>query len=393
MTQRLRVGFVIELDPGWLGGINYFRNLITAIYDDPQRTIDAIFFIGRKADIGALSGLPVVETVRTPLLDRGTPANLARRLAKRISRRDLLLDRLLQEHRIDALSHSGVLGPGAHTPVAYWIADFQHIHLPEHFTDAERASRNAWFARVCAQSRIVIVSSEHAQADLVGLYPEVTQRAEVLRFVPELDVSKPLASFEELGRRYGFTSPYIYLPNQYWAHKNHQVVIEAIGLLAREGKEIRVVSTGNPADYRNPHHYETLCARIATLGIEDRYIRLGVVPYADLLALMRYSVCLINPSLFEGWSTTVEEARAMDKFIILSDIPVHREQSPAKSAFFDPHDARALAELMWERWHSPASDLAVDGLADDHVDRRRAFSRTYHQIMQRVTSGLERSAA
>lgn len=393
MSARTRVGFVIELDPGWLGGINYFRNLISAIYDDPQRTIDAVFFVGRNADLSALASLPEVETIRTPLLDRGTPHHMARRIAKRIVHRDLLLDRILTRHRIDVLSHSGVLGSSARTPVVYWIADFQHVHLPEHFTDEERASRNAWFGRVCAQSEVVIVSSENAQGDLIRLYPDVQPRSEVLRFVPELDVRKPFPPVEELSRRYGFATPYIYLPNQYWAHKNHQVVIEAIGLLAREGKEVRVVSTGNPVDYRNPNHYAALCEQIAALGIEDQYIRLGVVPYGDLLALMRYSVCLINPSLFEGWSTTVEEARAMDKFIILSDIPVHREQSPAKSGFFDPHDSRALASMMWERWLAVATETQVTSLAEDHVDRRLAFSRQYHHIVSRAISGISGAAA
>lgn len=46
---------------------------------------------------------------------------------------------------------------------------------------------------------------------------------------------------------------------------------------------------------------------------------LGLVPRSDVIALMRYSISLINPSFFEGWSTTVEEAKSMGKQIILSE--------------------------------------------------------------------------
>ena len=73
---------------------------------------------------------------------------------------------------------------------------------------------------------------------------------------------------------------------------------------------------------------------------------LGIVPYLDLMSLMRHSVAVINPSRFEGWSTTVEEAKSMGKSILLSDISVHREQAPDRAAFFSPDNPQALADAM-----------------------------------------------
>lgn len=46
--------------------------------------------------------------------------------------------------------------------------------------------------------------------------------------------------------------------------------------------------------------------------------------------LMKHAIAIINPSLFEGGSTTVEEAKSLLKVIILSGIPVHREQNPRR---------------------------------------------------------------
>ena len=60
---------------------------------------------------------------------------------------------------------------------------------------------------------------------------------------------------------------------------------------------------------------------------------------------MRASIAVINPSLIEGWSTTVEEAKSLGVPLILSDIPVHREQNQ-EVMFFDPRSARSLAETM-----------------------------------------------
>jgi glycosyltransferase involved in cell wall biosynthesis len=53
----------------------------------------------------------------------------------------------------------------------------------------------------------------------------------------------------------------------------------------------------------------------------------------------------VNPSRFEGWSTTVEEAKAVGTPMLLSDIPVHREQAP-HADFFGTDDAAAMADAI-----------------------------------------------
>jgi glycosyltransferase involved in cell wall biosynthesis len=61
---------------------------------------------------------------------------------------------------------------------------------------------------------------------------------------------------------------------------------------------------------------------------------LGLIPHEYIPALIRSCAALINPSTFEGWSTTVEEAKSMGTPMILSSLRVHREQSE-DALFFD----------------------------------------------------------
>ena len=72
---------------------------------------------------------------------------------------------------------------------------------------------------------------------------------------------------------------------------------------------------------------------------------LGVVPLDDVYKLNANCLCLINPSLFEGWSTTVEEAKSFGTPTILSNIPVHKEQLP-KSIFFNPYRYKELSAVL-----------------------------------------------
>ena len=67
---------------------------------------------------------------------------------------------------------------------------------------------------------------------------------------------------------------------------------------------------------------------------------LGMIPLDHVYALLRASVALINPSRFEGWSTTVEEAKSFGVPMILSDIDVHREQTGGAARYFGVDDAR-----------------------------------------------------
>ena len=73
---------------------------------------------------------------------------------------------------------------------------------------------------------------------------------------------------------------------------------------------------------------------------------LGLIERREQIVIMKNAHFLIQPSLFEGWGTVVEDAKVLDKTIILSDIEVHREQKNHKCVLFNPYDAGELAELI-----------------------------------------------
>jgi glycosyltransferase involved in cell wall biosynthesis len=67
---------------------------------------------------------------------------------------------------------------------------------------------------------------------------------------------------------------------------------------------------------------------------------------------MKHAVAVIQPSLFEGWSTVIEDAMAMNQSIIASDLEVNYEQLGEKGVFFDRNDAVALAFKVQEQFMS-----------------------------------------
>ena len=123
-------------------------------------------------------------------------------------------------------------------------------------------------------------------------------------------------------------------------------MVDALAKLREAGGRLVVAMTGHGVDPRAPEHLRQLRDRVKAEGLEEQALFLGSVPYAQLEALMRSAAALINPSRFEGWSTSVEEAKAIGLPMILSDIAVHREQAGGEALFFGPDDAAALARHL-----------------------------------------------
>ena len=389
----IRVGFVFLFHDGWLGGINYYRNLLTAIYAMPDRKIEAVIFTGLKTPAKRFADFPPVTIVRSRLFDRGSLPWLMRKVWQRIFLHDIFLERLLKKHSIAVLSHSGWLGKKADIPAIGWIPDFQHVRLPEFFDAKEVAIRNEYFSGLCRYCSAVIVSSFDALDDLRRFDPSGQSKAKVLQFVVAATKAQEiLPSRQALEEKYHFQGKYFLLPNQFWKHKNHQVVIEALGLLVEERRQVLVLATGNTQDHRHPKYFEVLMTRARVLGVAKLFCPLGLVPADDLAALMVHSSAIINPSYFEGWSTTVEEAKSLGKPVLLSDIPVHREQNPPWGNYFQPDNVKALAAMLWETWNKPTSDEVGNVATAQRVmdERRLEFAKQYQDIVFDVVEGQSR---
>ncbi|WP_052736483.1 glycosyltransferase family 4 protein [Aquincola tertiaricarbonis] len=384
------VAFTFAADgPDWQGGINYFQALFQALHADETKSVHPIVFLGSQADTAKYGFPDNVQIRRTRVLDRMSLPWLLNKLSSAVIGRPLLTSGLLQREGIKVLSHSAPTGlRGVRT--AAWIPDFQHLHLPQFFQKDELRKRDTLFRATIAHSDRVIVSSTSARRDLLAFSPEHADKARVLRFAaipPSVDLDRRL----NLAQAYGLTGRFFYLPNQTWAHKNHVTAIEALARLP-DMPDVSIVCSGSLKDHRNPHHLERLRATIDRYGLADRFRMLGMVPYSHIAELMLQAVAVINPSLFEGWSTTVEESKALGVPLILSDIPVHREQCEGVPArFFAPLDVEALAQAMRDALsaEAPTDEAARTRLKlalEFHVERMQQFSRSYVAIVQELAS-------
>lgn len=382
----IRVGFILTNNGnGWLGGTNFLSNLLHAIVMVKDRQIEPVLIVAPSTQSKDLAMFPPLQVLKTVLADgQNRGWRVARKLGERVLGRDMLMERFLKRNRIDVLSHSGQLGRSATVPTIGWIPDFQHRRLPAFFPLSQLEVCERGFRRISKQCTTVLLSSVDAQKDLARFNSASLSSSRVLHFVSGFAGGATQVIDESVLRtRYGVVGPYFHLPNQFWAHKNHRLVIDALALLTAGGRQVVVLCTGLTKDHRWPGYFDELMSHAEEKGVKYSFRVLGLVPYEDVAGLMKHSVGVINPSLFEGWSTTVEETKSLGITTVLSDIPVHREQNPERGVFFDPSMPASLAEALTgvlERYN-PELEQSFHLKAKERLPERfSAFGATYQAI-------------
>ncbi len=193
------------------------------------------------------------------------------------------------------------------------------------------------------------MSSNSAKEDFKINHLDYIDKVRVVHFVSQPSNKK--SSPDNNSNKY-ISGKFFYLPNQFWAHKNHIIVFKALKILKEKGIDIQLVTSGLMQDYRKNNHIEPLLSFVKENNLSDNIKFLGLIPYVDVLQLIKDSIAVINPSLFEGWSSTVEESKSVGKLVILSNILVHIEQSPRNSKYFDPNNEQELALILEQVWNT-----------------------------------------
>lgn len=375
---------------GWIGGSEYIRNLIEALRSFGPDQVEVSLISGRAMEDGSqTTAAKLKHSIQLPPVHRGL---LSRFISSSNNGR---LSRAIREHGIDfvyPLTYDNSYNLGVDLPLAGamagaawagWIPDFQHKHLPHLFDAREIAKRDRGIALLAGEARTMVFSSHAALEDFHAFCSQSRARAEVLHFCTSAEDSWFEADPGAVRRKYHLSERYFLVSNQLWLHKNHLLVVEALGILAERGIRPQVVWTGQPSDFRDKGYLNTVLAAIHQGGVAAQISLLGLIPKLDQIQLMRGALAVVQPSLCEGWSTVLEDARALGKDVLASDLAVHKEQNPPGAEFFERQSAESLAEILAKAWHAkePGPDLDRESQARAAAKQAMAgFARRFGEI-------------
>lgn len=390
MPGMIRTAFTLPDRHRSTGGYQYFINLFRALHKYGGGKVRPVVFVGEEVDAAALApiGDGAAEIVRSA--DFSASKTGSRLVNALLSGSDRRAAGVYRRHAIEVVFETARYhGWRFPFPTIAWLPDFQHRCLPGMFSRRAWLQREIGFRAQIASAHMVMLSSESSRADCERFYAGSRGRIRVVPFAAELPPEARLTGVEDAAKKYRLPAEYIYLPNQFWEHKNHRLIIDALKVLQQRGVDVTVAASGALADYRHPGLLRQLEARVGELGLQERFRFLGLIPRADVYGLMRGALAIVNPSLFEGWSTPVEEARALGVPILLSDIPVHREQAGGTAMYFDPHSADSAADAISAMIGKSRTEQREppSAVAEQNQARLTAYVSQVEHLIEEVAAG------
>jgi glycosyltransferase involved in cell wall biosynthesis len=346
VAGRKKVGLLFSYSEKWIGGSYYFMNLVNALAhldDDKRPHIVVVSENESDLDILKKTGYPYLSYTHSE-----SHYNIAERIINKLSRAiggKSLIQKSFSKETFEVLfGYYEELFRLAKCRKIYWIPDLQDKHYPEYLGAEVASVREISHRKLAYSDAEVLFSSNDTITDFDKFYPKSTCKSYVVQFAVTLpDFGN--VRFEDVALKFNIKQPYFFSPNQFWSHKNHLTVIKAVELLKQQGIDTTVVFTGNEQTGGGTYVKE-LKEYVKQAGLEKNCLFLGFIERNEQLVLMKNAKAVIQPSMFEGWSTVVEDAKCTGKYLLLSDLNVHHEQISENVSFFSPKDETQLATII-----------------------------------------------
>ena len=167
----------------------------------------------------------------------------------------------------------------------------------------------------------------------------------VFHFVSVIDDLQGL-DILDIRKKHKLPESYFMISNQFHKHKNHKVLLKALVNLKERDKSVHLAMTGRFPDASHSPYMQELHSIINEHQLQSQISFLGILPRDEQLLIMKHSQAVLQPSLFEGWSTVIEDAKSLQLPVVAASLPVNIEQLGDKGTYFDAHDDKRLAEIL-----------------------------------------------
>ena len=343
--RRFSLGLIFNFNPKWTGGIIYLLNTVKILkfLEDKDMPFVFIFY---KPELKNY-----IEQIDYPYLKKiewNFPSIYHGYLLSWLKHQNLFVEKLISENSLDAVYpvHDYPIKSSLPAKVVAWYADLQHMYYPNYFTKKKIFQRNNRIKFMLRNSSDLVVSSETVKNDFYKFFNvPASIKIHIYRFVSIID-ELPNIRLDDLRKKYDLPENYFMISNQFHKHKNHKVVFKALAEIKSQKSKLHIAITGRFPSQPNSPYMKELHDILKKNRLDENISLLGLIPRGEQLLLMKHSQAVIQPSLFEGWSTVIEDAKSLQVPVIASDLPVNIEQLKEKGTYFSACDYQRLAAII-----------------------------------------------
>lgn len=344
-NKRLRLGVIFNFSANWMGGIIYVINLVKTLdhLKDEDKPEIFLFYQPELSKFLNEFKYPYLNTVKWNF-----PSVIKGNLKSWVLRKNIFYDDLIIKYNLDTIypAKNFPIKSKTHAKIVAWYADLQHKYYPEFFSRLTILHRNIRLFFMLKNASDLVVSSHAVKDDFKKFFRlRKDLKLHVFHFASINDDYKNVC-IDNIRKKYKLPEKYYLVSNQFHKHKNHKVVLLALAKLKENGSKIHIVITGKFPKATDSPYLAELYKIIDESQLMNEISLLGIIPREDQIKIMEHAQAVIQPSLFEGWSTVIEDAISLQVPVIASNLPVNIEQLENHGVYFNPHNVEELASIL-----------------------------------------------
>ena len=223
------------------------------------------------------------------------------------------------------------------------VWDLCHRDMPEF---PEVKSGDAFFRRerylknFLSPAIAIVVDAEKSADQIHLLYGVDREKIQPMPFGPNPAIAEQHSKdMHTVLAKYELEAGYFFYPAQFWSHKNHVRILQALSVLRERGESYRAVFVGG--DQGNLAYVKS---EVLRLGVGEQVRLLGFVPGSDMRGLFAGAHAIVMPSYFGPTNIPPLEAWMLDKPLIYTSW--FEAQTGDAAIYVNPDDAMELAGAM-----------------------------------------------
>lgn len=232
-------------------------------------------------------------------------------------------------------------------PAVVPIFDLMHRYRKDIREVSEQYDeRERMYTYQCRHAALILVDSEIGKQHVIECYgnavDNLSDKIRVLPFIPPDYIYEKRSKVCEAANEF---QRYFFYPAQFWTHKNHARLLEAVKTLKKRGIIVNFIFVGS-----EQNNERTVASQIAEYGLSGQIKILGYVSNEEMVFLYQHARALIMPTLFGPTNIPQLEAFELGCPVATSRIYAIPEQVGDAALLFDPESVEEIAEVMERLW-------------------------------------------
>jgi len=265
-------------------------------------------------------------------------------------------------------------------PTLAAVHDLMHRYEP-HFPEAGGLGRGRYRQRYMQElldsSMGILVDSEVGKQQVLESFEADPRKVFILPYVPPAYIYETGVS-TDFDSRHRLPGKFLFYPAEFWPHKNHLRLIDAIARVRASCSDIRLILAGSLGK-----EYLRVRSHVEKLGLQNRVLFAGYLPEADMPEYYRRARALVFPTFFGPTNIPPLEAFALGCPVAASGIYGMPEQLGDAALLFDPRSEQEMAECIKRLWQDDflCQNLSSKGLQRAQLWGPSQFGSALHEII------------